>query len=71
MATVKLWVRGMSCDHCVRTVTGALEGVEGVRSARVELEAGRAVVDYDEARTTPRELVGAVMDEGYAAEEMP
>ncbi|HEX7051894.1 MAG TPA: cation transporter [Longimicrobiales bacterium] len=71
MAIATLKVQGMSCDHCVRAVADALKRVDGVRIARVDLEAGRATVDYDDARTNPKELVGAVMDEGYTAEELP
>jgi copper chaperone len=71
MKTISLKVEGMTCDHCARAVAGALERVGGVQRARVDLQAGRALVEYDEARTDPRTLAGAVMDEGYTAEEMP
>ena len=70
MSSTTLKVIGMSCQHCVRTVTGALERVPGVRSAHVDLPAGCAVVEYDEAQTSPAVLADAVMDEGYVAEEM-
>jgi copper chaperone len=60
----------MSCDHCVRAVTQALKSTEGVRDASVDLKGARATVDYDETKTDPRALAGAVMDEGYTAEEM-
>jgi copper chaperone len=69
MATATLKVTGMTCGHCVKAVTQALEAVAGVRQAKVELGAGRATVDYDEHRTSPGVLVSAVTDEGYAAEE--
>jgi copper chaperone len=71
MAIATLKIEGMTCNHCVRAVTAALEKVDGVREARVDLSQGRAVVEYDEARVTTKQLVGAVMDEGYTAEEMP
>ena len=70
MATATLKVTGMSCEHCVHAVTSALKEVRGVRDAKVDLKAGRAVVDYEEGTTTPRELANVVMDEGYTAEEM-
>jgi copper chaperone len=69
MARARLKVMGMTCGHCVAAVTRALENVAGVSEAQVDLQAGRAVVDYDEGKTTTRQLVGAVMDEGYTAEE--
>lgn len=70
MATAVLKVKGMSCDHCLRAVTEALERVDGVERANVDLKAGRAVVEYRDGTSTPRALAGAVMDEGYAAEEV-
>ena len=70
MATVTLKVSGMSCQHCVRSVTSALQSVEGVERAEVDLSKGRATVEYDAALTNPRALANVVMDEGYVAEEM-
>lgn len=69
MARTKLNVTGMTCDHCVSSVKSALEDVAGVRSARVDLDAGTAVIDYDDGRTEPRELATAVADAGYQATE--
>jgi copper chaperone len=69
MARTKLNVTGMTCNHCVGAVQDALDDLPGVRSARVDLDAGTAVVDYDDARTSPRELTTAVADAGYQAEE--
>jgi copper chaperone len=70
MARTTLKVSGMTCQHCVKSVREALEQQDGVRSADVDLQAGRAVVDFDEARVTPGQLAGAVAEEGYEAEEV-
>lgn len=64
-----LKVTGMTCGHCRSAVESALRDLPGVRSARVDLEAGKAVVDYDDGKTSPRELTNAVADAGYSAEE--
>lgn len=69
MATTTLKVSGMTCGHCVMTVTEALENVDGVDKADVDLQHGRATVEFDETRTTPGALAQAVTEEGYAAEE--
>lgn len=69
MAMAVLKVHGMTCDHCARAVTKALESVEGVERARVDLKEGRAEVEYREGSATAAQLAGAVMDEGYTAEE--
>lgn len=68
MATTTLKVSGMTCGHCVRTVTEALEGVDGVKDAQVDLQTGSARIDYDEAQTNPDALASVVIDEGYTAE---
>ena len=62
-------VTGMTCNHCVHSVQSALEGVPGVRSARVDLQQGRAVVDHDENEATLRDMAAAVAEAGYQAEE--
>lgn len=69
MKQAVLRISGMSCGHCARTVSEALEGVQGVKKAEVDLAGGRAVVEYEETQTSPGALVGAVIDEGYTAEE--
>ena len=59
--TVK--IQGMMCEHCVRAVKNALEGIEGVR-ADVSLKDGTAVVESVNAIDAAR--VRAVIEgEGY------
>lgn len=67
MSTLTLKVVGMSCQHCVHAVTSALQGVDGVSRANVDLQAGRAVVEYDESRADPDTFVRAIEQEGYEA----
>jgi P-type Cu+ transporter len=45
-STTELRVSGMTCQNCARHVTEAIQGVAGVRSASVSLEAGRATVRW-------------------------
>ena len=68
MATTELKVEGMTCDHCVQAVTGALQKLGGVERAQVDLNAGRARIDYDEAQTDVQEMIRAVSEEGYSAQ---
>jgi copper chaperone len=63
MRSETLAIEGMSCDHCVRAVRGALEGLSGVTVRRVEV--GRAEVDYDEQKVRRDALVSALEEEGY------
>lgn len=67
MTTTMLKVKGMTCGHCKRAVTQALENVDGVKSAVVDLEAGMATVQASESTGTEA-LLEAVREEGYDAE---
>jgi len=61
-----LKVEGMMCEHCVKHVKEALEGVDGVLSAQVVLKKKRATVTLgkDVADET---LLSAVTAAGYSA----
>ena len=45
----------------------ALEGLDGVESAKVSLADKAALVTYDPAKVQPAQMVAAVDEEGYAA----
>jgi Cu+-exporting ATPase len=64
---VELKVEGMSCDACVRSIERKLSKVAGVASARVNLDTGSAVVEYDDSRAQADQLIGAVEQIGYHA----
>src|SRR4051812_17496052 len=60
-----LAVNGMNCASCVAHVEGALRTVPGVEAASVNLARGRAVVQFDPARTQATKLAEAVTKVGY------
>ena len=61
-----LKIEGMSCEHCVKHVLEALEGVAGVKSATVSLKEKSAVVDHQDG-VSPEALKAAVAEAGYEA----
>lgn len=65
MEKIGLSIEGMHCDACVRRVTNALAGVEGVRVDSVEV--GSARVDFDPAAVTPERITEAVGKIGFEA----
>jgi copper chaperone len=66
MARATFKIEGMTCDHCVHAVEGALCSVTGVRKAQVDLEQGRATVLY-EGTLDLTTVLRAVEAEGYRA----
>ena len=67
METVDVKVEGMDCQGCVKSVTRMLSGVPGVEKVDVSLEAGRARVTYDPAKSGIAEFKRAVERAGYKA----
>lgn len=63
--SIALNITGMTCNHCVHSVTKALQAVAGVEKVSVDLGAGRASVD---GKASPDALVHAVEVEGYKAQ---
>ena len=66
MKTTELKISGMMCEACVQHVSKALTGVAGVQQAGVDLQAGRATVQHEDA--DEQALVAAVAEAGYEAE---
>jgi copper ion binding protein len=59
-----LKVKGMSCQHCVMSVTKALSKLEGVQNVKVDLQKGE--VQYDNTKgIAPDKIVTTVEDAGY------
>ena len=68
MQQTTLAISGMTCHHCVASVTRALRAVPGVSTATVTLESSRAVV----AGTAHLEaLIRAISEQGYEATLAP
>ncbi len=65
---IKLKIKGMSCNHCKNRVEKALNAVEGVEKAVVDLDKGLALIQLRERRVEVKELIDAVVDAGYEAE---
>ena len=64
MENVVIKVGGMSCQGCVKNLTGALSGLAGVE---VSLEAGEARVGYDPAKVSTNALRTVIEDCGFDA----
>ena len=59
---MKLVVDGMTCGHCVRTITGAIQRLEPGAQVAVDLDTSEVTI---KGRITLAEAVKAIGDEGY------
>ena len=60
----KIKITGMSCQHCVKAVTEALEDIDGIENVSVNLKGGEAT--FDEKGSVDMDVVRKkVEDAGY------
>ena len=69
MKNEKIAVYGMTCEHCVKTVTKAISSVKGVNSVNVSLKGRYADVAYDETMTGTGDIKKAIEDAGYSTKD--
>lgn len=67
MAKTDFKIEGMTCGHCVQSLTEGLSGLEGVRQVEVSLETGQASVEYDEGLLDTDAIRAKVQEIGYRA----
>ena len=67
MQKTRLKINGMSCQHCVKTVTDSLTKLKGVQRVKVNLRKGEAVIRFDELSITPTHLKDAITEAGFEA----
>jgi len=62
--TKKIFIEGMSCQHCVNHVKNALEELDGIKSAKVSLENKWAEVELSQDVANEK-IKEAIEDAGY------
>ncbi|SEM87276.1 copper ion binding protein [Paenibacillus sp. OV219] len=61
--TSTIQVKGMSCQHCVNSIEGALKKKDV--KAKVDLPAGRVTVEFEESRITMAQIKETIEDQGF------
>lgn len=60
-----LKVQGMSCAHCVNAVETGVNELQGISSVKVDLGKGEVAVEYDNSKTSLKEIQEAIEEQGY------
>ena len=60
-----IYVLGMSCGHCVKSVHDALSNKNVVYSSEVDLERSIAEVEFDETMVSLDELISEIEEVGF------
>lgn len=64
-ATETITVPEITCGHCKSAIEGALDPLEGVERAAVDVDAKQVTVTYDDTVTDRARLLAAIEDQGY------
>jgi copper chaperone len=64
----KIKIQGMSCQHCVMSVSKALGAVPGLTNVRVDLVKGEATFENPQ-NVSQQKIRKAVEDAGYKVNE--
>ena len=65
MTHKNIQVEGMTCDHCVETVTKAVNSLDGIRQVSVDLDKKQVSVDFDESQTDPDIISSKIIEVGF------
>ena len=62
-------VMGISCDHCVQTITKAVEELNGVSRVQVDLEKNLVTVGFEETQTDLTAISDKIIEAGFEVEK--
>ena len=65
MTQEALKVDGMTCQHCVQTITDTLEKIAGTSKVTVDLDKKEVQVDYNEEETNLQEISDKIVEVGF------
>lgn len=65
MTTRVLSVPDISCAHCERAITNALEPIDGIESVRVDIPSRLVSVQFDETRVGLDRIKDLLLEEEY------
>ena len=55
--TLKLKIKGMTCDHCAKTIEKKLEGLQGLQSKSVSFPEHSGVFSYNSDKTSKEKII--------------
>ena len=69
MSQASLKVEGMTCNHCVETISNSLKKLPGVQMVIVDLDEKEVKFDYDENTIKLENINGEILALGFEIAE--
>jgi copper chaperone len=60
-----LKVEGMTCQHCVDTVTEKVSMITGVKKVMVNLEEKKVSIEFEESQTQLNKISAQIIEAGF------
>jgi copper ion binding protein len=60
-----LKVVGMTCQHCVETVSESVTTVVGVKKVEINLKQEKVTVEFDESQTEIKNISAKIINAGF------
>ncbi|MGH2517935.1 MAG: heavy-metal-associated domain-containing protein [Ktedonobacterales bacterium] len=65
IAETILSVPDISCEHCVKTINGALGALPGIETVQTDIPSKSVRLRYDEGQVTMEKIEATLDDAGY------
>ena len=65
MTHKNIHVEGMTCGHCVETVTQAVNSLDGISQVSIDLDKKQVSVDFDDSRTNLDAISSKIVEVGF------
>ena len=65
MRQEKIKVEGMTCQHCVETITDALNNITGLNTVNVDLVKKEVSVKFNENETKLKKIFDKIIEVGF------
>lgn len=64
MATRQFHVPGISCDHCIKAISGELFSLEGIKQVHVSIPEHKVTVEHTD-QITDDAIIAAINEAGF------
>ena len=58
-------VDGITCEHCVKTIKGAIVNLVGIFSVEVNIEKKQVIIEFDEKQAKSEDLIDKITEAGF------
>lgn len=65
LLSLSLSVTGMTCNSCVKAITNACSQLNGLDNINVDLENGKAMIDYQPMLLSPKQIMETIEECGF------